>query len=135
MKLRQIVVGLLVLAFGFLAMSTSIRFTKSTVDRANAQDVSPTATPTSTPFVSISTVGLLAYRASPSGVGDTNGAVLLVTSNVTGQTSINFYYQCAPGANLGKSLACPTNGFIVFSTPVCTYPATGSEGTGCPPLQ
>jgi hypothetical protein len=135
MKFRQIVVGLLVLVFGFLAMSTRVRLIKSTADEANAQDVTPTPTPTSTPFFSVSSAGLLAFRANPGGNGDTNGVVLVVTSNATEQTSINFYYNCAPNSNVGTLGKCPPNGFMVFSTPVCTYPPTASEGITCPPLQ
>jgi hypothetical protein len=118
MKLRGIVIGLLVLVFGFLAISTS-GFMKSAVGQANAQ-CCPTPAPAPTPALSITSVGALAYRATPGNSANTNGVVLVVTDNATGKTSVNFYYQCAPGDDLGKLGKCPSDGFKVFSRTVCT---------------
>ncbi|MGB8682445.1 MAG: hypothetical protein WCD12_06130 [Candidatus Binatus sp.] len=132
MRLRQIVFGLLVIAFGFLAMSSSIYLLKSNVDEANAQATCcPVASPVPTPAYTVNEFAALAFRASPGGVGDTNGAVLVVTSNATEQSSINFYYQCAPGADLGKIGKCPTDGLVVFSAPVCTMPTMSTGGISC----
>jgi hypothetical protein len=125
MKLRQIVVGLLVVVFGLLAMSTRIRLTKSTVDEANAQMASASPTPAYTVSAS-----MIPFRDIPGGGGNgsTIGAMLLVTSSATEQTSINFYYQCVPGESLGKLGACPTGGFMFYSAPVCTNPVLNSSG-------
>jgi hypothetical protein len=119
MKLRQIVFGLLVIAFCFLAMGT--RFVKSTVDEASAQVASASASPTPAFTVSAS---LIPFRDIPGGGGNgtTIGAMLLVTSSATEQTTINFYYQCVPNESLGKLGTCPTGGFMVYSAPVCTNP-------------
>lgn len=133
MKLRQIVFGLLVVAIGFLAMSARIPFMESTVDEADAQVPTPTPTQTPTSAFNVSTAGLLTYRAAPGGIGNTNGVVLLVTSNATGETTLNFYYQCAPGDTLGTAIGkCPQDGFVVFSAPVCTMPTGISTSFSCP---
>jgi len=130
MRARVTVFVLLFLVFGFLAMSTSIRSAKPAINEADAQASSPAATPT--PAFNVTSVGLIAFRASPGGTGNTNGAVLVVTSNATEQSSINFYYQCAPTTNLGKLGTCPTDGILVFSAPICTLPTMVSDVLTCP---
>jgi hypothetical protein len=129
MRHRQVAFGLLVVVFGSLAMSSSIRSLRPSVDEANAQAASPTPTPAFT----VNNFAALAFRAIPGSVGDTNGAVLVVTSNATEQSSLNFYYQCAPDTTLGKLGKCAQDGFVVFSVPVCTNPTMSATGVSCPP--
>lgn len=134
MKLRQIVFVLLLIPFGFLAMSGVIRLMNANVDEAGAQATCcPSAAPAPTPAYTVNEFAALAFRASPGGNGDTNGVVMVVTSNATEQSSINFYYQCAPGSNLGQLGKCPSDGFVVFSAPVCTSPTMNANGVSCSP--
>ncbi len=95
MKLRGIVIGLLVLVFGFLAISTS-GFMKSAVGQANAQ-CCPTPAPAPTPALSITSVGALAYRATPGNSANTNGVVLVVTDNATGEDQRKFLLSVRSG--------------------------------------
>ena len=135
MRARVIVFVLLFLVFGFLAMSTSIRFAKPAINEANAQATCcPSAAPTTGPAYTINEFSALAFRASPGGVGNTNGAVMVVTSSATEQSSIIFYYQCAPNSSLGANMTpskCPQDGFVVYSAPICTAPAVTGVLT-CP---
>ncbi len=132
MRPRVIVFVLLFLVFGFLAMSTSIRFTKPAINEANAQASSPAATPT--PAYNVSAT-LIPFRDIPGGGGNgtTIGAMLVVTSSATEQTSLEFYYQCVPNESLGKLGICPAGGFMVYSAPICTNPTVNSGEISCPP--
>jgi hypothetical protein len=131
MKVRQIVFGLLVIAFGFLAVNTRVRFVKPAVDEANAQMASASPTPAFTV-----TASMIPFRDILGGGlnGSTIGAMLLVTSSATEQTTINFYYQCVPKQSLGKLGICPDGGFMVYTAPVCLNPMV-NQNTGdvsCP---
>lgn len=69
MRPRGIVFGLLVFVFGFLAIGTTICFTEPAVNEANAQASSPAPTPA----FNVTSLGLIAFRATPGGIANTNG--------------------------------------------------------------
>jgi hypothetical protein len=104
-------------------------FVNASAVQVMAQTASPTPTASAqftAPSASIS------FKAIPGAIANVNGVALVVTNNATGHVSLNFYYQCVPGSalSLGK---CPSDGFLIFSVPVCDYPQAGNNSnSSCP---
>jgi hypothetical protein len=114
---KTIIFGMLVLIVASVATSVAPYFIKLTSIEARAQSAPM-------PLFTVQSIG--GFSSFLSGITSTTGVATVVTDNSTGASSVNFYFQCAPGAKLRLGI-CPKNGIFVSSQVVCE----GSNAQSC----
>jgi len=122
-SLKIVLLTLCAIGVGSIATTTLSRISQSPLSEAHAQSIS------ASPLTAGAATTWMTFRDVPA-FATSPGVSVLITNNVSGESSLNFYILCVPGAKLPfKSQAqCPSDGIFVTSKILCEGAAAGSPG-------